>query len=79
MKMTVGFVFPPVTTPPSDEYIVQIVAPANYGWTGVSAGGTMTDSLLFTMWPYNGKIMLGTRWTSYVETPQHLLHSFCLN
>ena len=79
MKMTVGFVFPPVTTPPSDEYIVQIVAPANYGWTGVSAGGTMADSLLFTMWPYNGKIMLGTRWTSYVETPQHLLHSFCLN
>lgn len=65
--MTVGFVSPPVTTPSSDEYIVQIVAPASYGWTGVSAGGTMADSLLFVLWPNDDKIMLGTRWTSYVK------------
>lgn len=64
MLMTVGLVLPPLTDPPEDEYIVQIVAPSSYGWTGVSAGGTMADSLLFTLWPYNGEIILGTRWSS---------------
>ena len=62
--VTVGFVFPPVTTPPSNEYIIQLVAPVTNGWTGMSAGGTMADSLLFTLWPYNGEIILGPRWAS---------------
>ncbi len=64
MNITMGLVFPPPTSSPSNEYIVQLVAPVSYGWTGFSAGGSMADSLLFTLWPYNNKIMLGARWTS---------------
>ncbi|KAI0797654.1 carbohydrate-binding cytochrome b562 [Abortiporus biennis] len=69
MNMTIGLVFPPLSTPPSDEYMVQMVAPASFGWSGLSVGGTMADSLLFTLWPYNDQIMLGTRWTSGYVLP----------
>ncbi len=61
--MTIGVVLPPVSTPPSDEYIVQLVAPASYGWTGISMGGQMSNSLLFPLWIDDNKIMLGPRWT----------------
>lgn len=64
--MTVGLVLPPLT-PPSDEYIVQVVFPVSYGWTGVSMGGQMSNSLLFPLWAYDtNKIMVGPRWTEYV-------------
>ena len=65
LDVTVGFVLPPVTTPPSDEFIVQMVAPVTDGYSGLSVGGTMANSLLFTLWPYNNEIILGPRWTSY--------------
>ena len=61
--MTIGLILPPISTPPSDEYIVQIVAPASYGWTGISMGGQMSNSLLFPLWTNSNKIMLGPRWT----------------
>ncbi|KAI0748539.1 hypothetical protein C8Q80DRAFT_1172344 [Daedaleopsis nitida] len=67
--MTIGVVLPPITTPPSDEYIVQIVAPASYGWTGISMGGQMSNSLLFPMWTFGSKIMLGPRWTDDYVLP----------
>lgn len=63
MEMTIGVVLPPATTPPSDELIIQLVAPASYGWSGLSLGGQMADSLLFTLWPYNDEVILGPRWT----------------
>ncbi|KAI0345356.1 carbohydrate-binding cytochrome b562 [Trametopsis cervina] len=69
LDVTVGFVFPPVSTPASNEYIIQLVAPVTNGWTGLSAGGTMADSLLFTLWPYNDQIILGPRWTSGYVLP----------
>ena len=59
-----GFVLPPVTTPPSNELIVQLVAPVTNGYTGLSLGGQMADSLLFTLWPNGNELMLGPRWTS---------------
>lgn len=62
--MTVGVVLPPVSTPPSNELIIQIVAPVANGYTGISLGGTMADSLLFTLWPNDNEIILGPRWTS---------------
>ena len=62
LDVTVGVVLPPVSTPPSSEYIVQIVAPVTNGYTGVSMGGQMANSLLFTLWPNGNKIMLGARW-----------------
>ena len=64
--MTIGIVLPPISTPPSDEYIVQIAAPASYGWTGISMGGQMSNSLLFPLWIDGNKIMLGPRWTEFV-------------
>jgi len=69
MNITMGLVFPPLTSTPSNEYIIQLVAPVSYGWTGFSAGGSMADSLLFTLWPYNNKVMLGARWTSEYTLP----------
>ena len=60
--MTMGVVLPPLSDPPSDEYIVQLVAPVSYGWSGISMGGAMTNSLLFPMWPNGNEIMVGPRW-----------------
>lgn len=68
--MTIGLVFPPLTTgstPNSTEFIAQLVAPVTYGWTGLSVGGTMADSLLFTLWPYNNEVILGPRWTRFAS------------
>lgn len=62
LDITLGFVLPPDTT--SDEYIVQMVAPASYGYTGLSMAGTMANSLLFVLWPNGDEIVLGTRWTA---------------
>ncbi|EKM55178.1 carbohydrate-binding module family 1 protein [Phanerochaete carnosa HHB-10118-sp] len=69
LDVTVGFVLPPLSTPPSNEYIVQLVAPVTNGYTGLSVGGTMADSLLFTLWPYDNEIILGPRWTSGYVLP----------
>lgn len=41
-----------------------MVAPVSNGYTGLSVGGQMADSLLFTLWPYEDEIILGPRWTS---------------
>ena len=60
--MPMGVVLPPLSDPPSDEYIVQLVAPVSYGWSGISMGGAMTNSLLFPMWPNGNEIMVGPRW-----------------
>ena len=60
---TVGFVMPPVTNPPLNEFIVQITAPSSTGWTGVSLGGSMTMSLLLTMWPYQQQVVVAS-WTT---------------
>ncbi|KAI0372944.1 CBD9-like protein [Pilatotrama ljubarskyi] len=70
LDMTVGVVLPPDATPASNEYIVNFVVPASYGWTGISMGGQMSNSLLFTMWPDNTKIMLGARWTDDYVLPE---------
>ncbi|THH31442.1 hypothetical protein EUX98_g2762 [Antrodiella citrinella] len=59
--VTFGFIFPPITTPSTNEYIVQIVAPVSYGWTGLSVGGSMLNSLLFTLWPNGQQPIVGTR------------------
>ena len=50
----------------SNEYAFEIVAPASYGYTGVSMGGQMADSLLFVVWPNAGEVVFSTRWTSWV-------------
>ncbi|KAI0780649.1 hypothetical protein BD413DRAFT_498896 [Trametes elegans] len=60
--MTVGVILPPVANPPSDEYIVNFVVPMSNGWSGISMDGKMSNSLLFTMWPNDKQIVLGTRW-----------------
>ncbi len=62
MDVTIGVVLLPLATPPSDEYIVQIVVPVSYGWSGVSMGGQMANSLLFPFWPNGEDIVLGPRW-----------------
>ncbi|KAH8083283.1 hypothetical protein BXZ70DRAFT_995498 [Cristinia sonorae] len=67
--ITIGLVFPPLSSPPSDEYIVQIVTPVNYGWTGVSVGGSMVNSLLFTLWSFGQQPVISTRWTSTNKLP----------
>lgn len=71
LDITVGLVFPPLTTattPNATEFIAQLVAPVNYGWTGLSVGGTMANSLLFTLWPNGDEIIFGPRWTAgYVQ------------
>lgn len=61
LDITVGFVLPEDDT--STEYIVQMVAPVTYGYTGISMGGTMANSLLFVMWPNDNEIVFSTRWT----------------
>ncbi|TBU49152.1 hypothetical protein BD309DRAFT_948220 [Dichomitus squalens] len=68
MDMTIGVILPPLT-PPSDEYIVQMVVPASYGWSGVSMGGQMSNSLLFPFWPNGQEIVLGARWTDDYVLP----------
>jgi len=66
LDITVGFVLPEDDT--STEYIVQMVAPVSYGYTGISMGGTMANSLLFVMWPNDNEIVFSTRWTNgYVQ------------
>ncbi|THG98699.1 hypothetical protein EW026_g3528 [Hermanssonia centrifuga] len=70
MDVTMGFVFPPVTTPPSNEFIIQLIAPITNGYTGISLGGQMANSLLFTLWPYDNEIILGPRWTSGYVLPE---------
>ena len=66
LDITVGVVLP--TDETSTEYIVQMAAPAAYGWTGVSMGGQMANSLLFVMWPNDNEVVLSTRWTALVFT-----------
>ncbi|KAF8582996.1 carbohydrate-binding module family 1 protein [Ramaria rubella] len=68
LDIFVGVVLPPLTTPPSSEFITQIVAPNTYGYTGVSMAGTMADSLLFVLWPNGDDVVFSTRWTdAYVQ------------
>ncbi|KAI0780650.1 CBD9-like protein [Trametes elegans] len=69
LDMTIGLVLPPDATPASNEYIVNFVVPASYGWTGISMGGQMSNSLLFTLWPNGKQIMLGARWTDDYVLP----------
>jgi len=70
LDITVGFVLPPNdTTEPQTEYIVQMVAPVSYGYTGISMSGTMVNGLLFVMWPNDGEIVFSTRWTSGYTQP----------
>ncbi|KAI0723976.1 hypothetical protein C8T65DRAFT_628099 [Cerioporus squamosus] len=67
--MTIGLVLPPLS-PPSDEYIVQMVFPVSFGWAGLSMGGQMSNSLLFPLWTYDtNKIMVGPRWTDDYVLP----------
>lgn len=66
MDMTIGLVLPPLATPPSDEYIVQMIVPVSYGWSGISMGGQMSNSLLVPLWPNGEDIILGPRWAECV-------------
>jgi hypothetical protein len=59
-----GFVLPPLSTPPANELIIQVVAPVTNGYTGISLGGQMSNSLLFTLWPNGNQVILGPRWSS---------------
>ncbi|KAH7908302.1 carbohydrate-binding module family 1 protein [Hygrophoropsis aurantiaca] len=71
INITIGIILPPLSTgsePNRTEFIAEIVAPVSFGWTGLSVGGQMADSLLFTVWPYNNEVIFGPRWTSgYVQ------------
>ncbi|OJT08655.1 Cellobiose dehydrogenase [Trametes pubescens] len=67
--MTIGVILPPDATPASNEYIVNFVVPASFGWSGISMGGQMANSLLFTMWPNGNEIMLGSRWADDYVLP----------
>ncbi|KAI0822858.1 CBD9-like protein [Trametes gibbosa] len=69
LDMTIGIVLPPDATPASDEYLVNFIVPASFGWSGISMGGQMANSLLFTMWPNGDEIMLGARWTNDYVLP----------
>lgn len=67
LDITVGIVLPPLSTgstPNSTEFIAEIVAPVSYGWTGVSMGGQMANSLLFVTWPNGEDVVFSPRWTS---------------
>lgn len=68
MDMTIGVVLPPASTPPATDLIIQLIAPVSYGWSGLSLGGQMSDSLLFTLWPYESEVILGPRWTESVRS-----------
>ncbi|KAH7926681.1 carbohydrate-binding module family 1 protein [Leucogyrophana mollusca] len=71
INVTIGIILPPLSTgtaPNRTEFIAEIIAPASFGWTGLSVGGTMAESLLFTVWPYNSEVIFGPRWTAgYVQ------------
>ncbi|KII89157.1 hypothetical protein PLICRDRAFT_40791 [Plicaturopsis crispa FD-325 SS-3] len=74
LNITIGLVLPPLeptgsSTANSTEFIAQIVAPASYGWTGLSVGGTMANSLLFPVWPSGDDVILGPRWTAGYVLP----------
>ncbi|KAI5789240.1 cellobiose dehydrogenase [Pyronema domesticum] len=52
---------------PTNEFIGRLVGPVT-GWSGVSFGGGMTNSLLFVSWVNNGEIIHGFRTIdSYVD------------
>ena len=47
LDITIGLLMPESNT--TTEFVAQIVAPATYGYTGLSMAGTMADSLLFVI------------------------------
>ena len=61
-NITIGLVLPDDLT--SDEYIVELISPIDYFWTGVSLGGTMANSLLLVVWPNDGEVVFSARWTA---------------
>ena len=61
LGISLGFVLPPANNPPSDELIIQIIAPTSMGWTGISLGGSMTSGLLLTMWSQDGIVISARR------------------
>ncbi|TDL27219.1 hypothetical protein BD410DRAFT_824977 [Rickenella mellea] len=71
-SVSFGIVMPPLSSGSaanSTEFIGEIIAPASYGWTGISIGGGMTTSLLLVTWP-NGKTpVLSARWTAGFVQP----------
>jgi len=52
---------PPVTAPPFD-IAIQIVAPRNFGWAGISWGGSMLDSPLTIGWLNGNNVTLSSRY-----------------
>ncbi|KAL9074413.1 MAG: hypothetical protein Q9157_004394 [Trypethelium eluteriae] len=56
---------------PTTDFIGQLVVPLNssQGWGAVSLGGAMTNTLLFTAWTSNNKIMTSFREATAYATP----------
>ncbi|CAG9989475.1 unnamed protein product [Clonostachys byssicola] len=72
--MTFGFALPSdALTVDATEYIgyLKCNSPAGegVGWCGLSLGGTMTNNLLLTAYPHEGKILTAFNWATGYETP----------
>ena len=60
--VTYGITFPPISSPPPDEFIGEIVAPLDAKWIGMSLGGAMNGDLLLVAWPNGNEIVSSTRY-----------------
>ena len=65
---TWGYALPPGSmTTAATEYLGYVVAPINApgpSWSGISHGGTMTNSLLLMFWPNGNSVMTSFRYAS---------------
>ncbi|KDQ07962.1 carbohydrate-binding module family 1 protein [Botryobasidium botryosum FD-172 SS1] len=67
--ITFRWVFPPLTTPPSNEFIGEIVCPVELGYCGFSLVGAMTYSLIIMAWQNGNGVVLSPRWISKYGLP----------
>ncbi|PKS10108.1 hypothetical protein jhhlp_001858 [Lomentospora prolificans] len=51
------------------DIAIQIVAPVNQGWTGLSWGGTMTDAPITLAWQNGQAPVLSSRWAAGRQMP----------
>jgi len=54
----------------SDEFIMQIMAPPTFGYTGVTLGESMMNNLMLVVWPNGNDVMISPRMASdYANSP----------
>lgn len=50
------------------DTVVQVVCPNDVGWLGLAWGGSMLNNPLLVAWSSNGKPIVSSRFTQYVES-----------